>query len=446
MRVKCESCAAGYTLPESKLKAGRRVQFACRRCGNRIVVAVPAEAQTPRRVEAVRSRIGVGSSSVVAPARAADSPIARPAQRSTGGARREPRRDPVGRHLTTGGAVRTTPEIKWFVANPDGSYEKMPTSEVKTAIETGHVGAEVLVWRKGWAEWRPAGQAEEWAPSFAALPRQPRAAAVHQAAAPRPVTATRVVEAVAEAPQTEAVAAAQAVAPVASVVVNVPKVTAPAAAGGDATQTDGIAAVDHVAELPVVAASLRDDAEPQRVVSSSVGRTDPAQKAVSLPIVRIKAEERAKGRRPSGILQRREVPGRGSSRAAPASGGRFAAGTAATGTPMDSGAAAGEDADSSWAPATDTYIGPRDRFTRRIGSEEQRQELLARVDLERSLLRQLRLWQWIALGCACAAIVAFGLTVYALIHLRLSEGELDTLRARTRRAAVVAPEAPAVLP
>ncbi len=96
--------------------------------------------------------------------------------------------------------------------------------------------------------------------------------------------------------------------------------------------------------------------------------------------------------------------------------------------------------DSAWAPATDTYIGPRDRFTRRLGSDAQRQELLAQVDRERSMLRQLRFWQWIALGCACAAIVAFGLTVYALINMRIAQSELKHLRAEgADRAAITSP-------
>ncbi len=43
MHVRCSHCHAGYTLPAEKLSPGRRVQFACRHCGQRIVVQVPGE-------------------------------------------------------------------------------------------------------------------------------------------------------------------------------------------------------------------------------------------------------------------------------------------------------------------------------------------------------------------------------------------------------------------
>ena len=462
MRVKCESCAAGYTLPESKLKPGRRVQFACRRCGNRIVVAVPAGDAVANRVGgrgAAQERAEAGSARQSQPA-------ARPhsSQQETGGARRGPRRDPLGMRLATGGDQKAAPEIKWFVANQDGSYRKLATSLVGAGIRAGEIGPEVLLWRKGWAEWKAAGEAPEWSKHLGdaqalardgtttSRPSQDTAESepveAEQAVdAQAPVTATRLVT-LAARPTREAAAAPQAEAPqeaaaeaVAEAVAEAIAEPVPAPAAGpvpapaDAEAEPG---PDQQTSTPWAA-----DSAPQRVVSSSIGRTDPKQKAVSLPIVRAKeVEQPSARRRASGLRSRRQTAAPGQPRPA-GSGGRFAPRRPPSGTPIDGRAELGEGSDSSWAPATDTYIGPRDRFTRRIGSEEQRMELLARVEREHSLLRQLRLWQWIALGCACAAIFAFGLTVYMLIELRLTAGDHDSYRAHSKRAPAVAPVLPA---
>ncbi len=454
MRVKCENCAAGYTLPASKLKPGRRVQFACRRCDHRIVIAVPeAAASAP----ASRSRVGASPEVTGARAPQPASSIRRgvgtggePARRTTGGAkRRVPRRDPAGRHLSTrtpratgakASAPKTTtePQVKWFVANPDGSHQRMLETEFRAKIESGDIGGDALVWRKGWPEWRPVDQAAEWQPVLARL------AATHAARITGPkkedepaaaeISSTRLVQMVEEQEPEPTPEPEPALEP-----------------GPEPEESPSLdVAADSDPELEEDA-ELPDDAlltaEPEaKAPVEGLEHLKHSQRAVSLPIVRVPTSGKAVAAvRPKPLRSLRQTTSPNDSslqrKAAPSSS-RFATGRPATGTPIDG--PQDEDAlDSAWAPATDTYIGPRDRFTRRLGSDEQRQELLARVDRERSVLRQLRFWQWTALGCACAAIMAFSLTVYAMISLRIAESELKHLPAqRPAPTAVTSPDAP----
>lgn len=550
MRVKCESCAAGYTLPASKLKPGRRVQFACRRCGHRIVVAVPAPEDAAR--SASRSRIsgteqvtgsrqrgpasslragratggatGTGGGGAVVRPRGGgahqarrktgggERPVSGAASRTTGGEdKRGPRRDPLGRHLsarkpqTTGKPKGDTEtQVKWFVAHSDGSHRKMLGPELKVAIQSGELDGDALIWRKGWPEWRPASQAAEWQPLLSRLSaervarvaRQKQALASSSQSAARPavqrmgvdtapdpepepvqreVSATRMVQVVDDAqasdPQaTRSTEPAPEAAQQKAAVIEERRQPARQDRGHAESGTDAAAAPE-----PATRAEARQPAEPAEPAEESTsldvaarvedelpedallqqGSMDAeageqplsqddlqkSQRAVSLPIVRVKTGGQAVvAGRSAPLRSRRDTasPKETAAQRRRTPSGRFAAGRPASGTPID-GQHDPDSLDSAWAPATDTYIGPRDRFTRKLGSDEQRQELLARVEYERAMVRQLRFWQWIALGSACAAIFAFGLTVYALISLRITEGEMKNLRSQVSRPAITAP-------
>ncbi len=410
MRVTCGNCQAGYTVPDDKLSAGRRLQFNCRHCGERVVVE-PIVAKRP-------------ASGAIAPTAAS----------------REPR---------------------WFVAGADGSYQKLAESEARSLIEAGALSGETLVWRKGFGEWAPASQTEPWAsllierqrmaqppaaqpqPPAARAP-QPQVASAH-AAAPRPATQQPAsprqssvragVAPVAVAPHAAAphAIAPHAIAPAASAV---PAGTAPdigepmsrAEAGAASPRPDaslgrrrrritdrGLAAPSAGAN----AGEAGDEVAGRSVVGMTAQRG--AQRAVSLPIVR-------PSRGPSGshmaqVSQASQAGQAGpANRANPANHGRsaqrFSPSAQAHGTPMDANQA---DDGTAWAPATDTYIGPRDRFTRRLGSELEREALLGQVDRETKLRRDLRRWQWVALGTACIATLAFSLAIFALMNQRDAE-------------------------
>ena len=147
MQVKCGQCNAGYTLPAERLVPGRRVQFACRHCGERIVVQVPNDP------------------AVVA---AEVAPVV---------AQRRPH-DPLARVLAEPQVEARPDEPRWFVAAPDGSHRKLAESELEAEIRSGAVTPETLVWKKGLAEWLPAAGVERWQPSLAAVVAPPDAATV----------------------------------------------------------------------------------------------------------------------------------------------------------------------------------------------------------------------------------------------------------------------------
>jgi hypothetical protein len=118
MRVQCEQCASTYTLPDSRLTPGRRVQFQCRHCHHRIVVAVPELAES-------------GEVSTPHPSPA-------------------PTRQPQA----------ATPAM-WFVVLGDGQ-QRLAAEAVQAAIGAGTIGPDTLMWRKGFGEWKRAVEIPEW--------------------------------------------------------------------------------------------------------------------------------------------------------------------------------------------------------------------------------------------------------------------------------------------
>ena len=403
MRVKCHSCAAGYTLPESKLRAGRKLQFSCRRCGARIQVEVPEQGQDGADTELARSRLGSSLSGLSERPRFAPAvkdgaqPASTGARRRVSGTQRQAPSapsEPVVRNedaLTAVPAARESTDavrqreesrlqdsvtatrseqaVRWFVANEDGSYKKWRGADLEVAINGGLVGAETLVWRKGMAEWLPADETDEWRALY-----EQRGDA--KPAAPEPPAEREAAE--------EAVEPTQAMSTL------------------DAADSAGHATVADSHD-PVAA----DDAA-ATVAGTSRPATD--QRAVSLPIVRPRSGQRSPRRERS--TGRAMADTHQPATHEPAAGASGFADDRSGGTPIDPGAGG---QDKRWAPATDTYTGPRGRFTHRIGSESERAALLAHVDREQNLNRALRRWQWIALGTAGAALIAFMLAFYALI-------------------------------
>ena len=329
MRVTCEQCNAGYTLPKRKLKPGRSVQFDCRHCGHRIVVRVPLEAEP---------------------------------------------------------AVKAT---VWFVAQAQGSYAKQTEAEVRAAIGSGSLKGSTLVWSKGQKEWTPVSDTEMW--------RQERTLA--QAKPSQPIEA----EASGPAPESAAPTA---------------ELDTPAGAPAE-TQIANASGVQ-----PTNAAS------PSSIVGAGESSAD--QRAVSMPIVRVRegAEDNDRQQAPRGAAHERAVRADSPSSPSNSHGAgqpheRFAPGARPTGTPVDTGdpntALNGDSA--VWSPATDTYIGPRNPHTFRIGSEQERQSLVAHVELEQALRTQIRRWQMVTVAATLVATLAIALAVYGWVSMRSAKAE-----------------------
>ena len=436
MQVKCGQCNAGYTLPAERLVPGRRVQFACRHCGERIVVQVPQEGAD----HAASSAAAAASS---APERRGPDPLARPLA--------EPK-------------VEARPdEPRWFVAAPDGSHRKLAESELEAEIRTGAVTGDTLVWRKGLAEWLPAASTDRWQPLLSSLFVAPDAATVDD-----PALAAA---AIAASPSSQRMRRQTDLAFASPL----PAGPGPGVAddsyhdslGGDAETRWGIAAVgDDAAAEP-----SEQEAAPAASQIAGLSGGDTSQAAVSLPVVRAARLDAPSAQRSRDRLSERRMPSAGHRLAAhrAESGGRAPghdprltqsvnlgpvgghgarhplaggpamapAAMAPSGPPPHvresggqgrDGAEAGSDG--LWAPATDTYVGPRDNFTRRLGSSSERELLLAHVERERNGQRELRRWQIATLGASCVAIIGLAIAGAAMLHARRTQQALAACTAQ----------------
>ncbi len=148
MRVGCEHCGAAYSVADEKV-AGRRLKLRCKKCGEPIVVdgAVLASAAAPP-----------------------DEPDAVEAP-----AAREPVRAPQP-------IVASEPDAAWHVAVGDASQGPYTLDELAGYRADGTIGADTLVYRQGWSDWRLAAQVPEL--EHAAAPRR-------SAAPPRPAPVPR---------------------------------------------------------------------------------------------------------------------------------------------------------------------------------------------------------------------------------------------------------------
>ena len=53
----------------------------------------------------------------------------------------------------------------WYYATADGQHHgPLPTGEMLALAARGTIGADTLVWREGYAQWRPLAEAGELAP------------------------------------------------------------------------------------------------------------------------------------------------------------------------------------------------------------------------------------------------------------------------------------------
>lgn len=391
MHVRCSHCHAGYTLPAEKLSPGRRVQFGCRHCGQRIVVQVPGE-----------------------------EPVAAP-------------------------SPAPADEPRWFVAAPDGSYRKLAESELEAAIGAGEVAADQLVWCKGFEEWLPAGQSERWRALFGRDQTSVDAPAAPEPGAVRRRERRRTEMGVGEAavPEQESMPEATRMADVLHTPAKVPSFAVATEAPTIADDPEVSAAVLPRSETESTASM---DALPEEDAGdiagstiAGVGTSDAGQAAVSLPIVRTAARaESAPIRRDSGLHRARpRLSPRQNSSAAPAPAPAPAPVPTAAAAPRPAQPPPGQEGN--WAPGTDTYVGPRDNFTRRLGSAAERDALLMQVELGKQQGAELRRWQAVTVAACGVAFVALLLAAWAMLERRAASHALQACQHGAPAATVAAP-------
>lgn len=391
MHVRCEHCHAGYTLPAEKLTPGRRVQFNCRHCSQRIVVQVPA-------AEPVAE----------APTPAAD-------------------------------------EVRWFVAAADGSYRKLADSELERAIAAGEIDAQQLIWSKGFDEWLPVSETARWRERFGAVDAPAPADATSHDARPvsEPAAADQVPRRVR---RTTEVGLGEAAA-TGSEPLGEPIHRAAAQPEPEATQlADALSPEpEDVTREQAVAGGDDDDGLGQSTIAG-VGSSDASQAAVSLPIVRAAPPP---GRADSGLHRvRPRLSPRGAARRSglqesrpspavqqPVADAHSAHGHAQPHPAAHPGSAEG---DLAWAPATDTYIGPRDNFTRRLGSAAERDALIAQVEAGRRHRSEIQRWQAVTIAACGVAFLALLLAAWAMLDRRAATAALHACQHPPSTQAAVA--------
>jgi hypothetical protein len=387
LRVKCDNCGSSYTLPDSRLVPGKRVQFLCRNCQHKIVVEVPAES------------VDAGATSVASVVRPpsgghAPQPVAQPAARPRPAAAPVPaNRVPVrgtadppatgaAPHLRQPPPARTSQpvpvNVMWFVASNGGQQQRMSADGVKAGIENGTVHADTLLWRKGYAEWTRAAETAEWG-SHVGRPVH-RAQPAAQAAAGEHLS-----------------------------------VQVAAAASLHCTSSSQVAVA-----LPVVRAPLGEDA-PHPVASTEAyhasNRPEPSPRA------RLTHEMAGGAARPAAVPDRAPRPYLA----------REPHGEALN-------------AQSRWSPATDTYTGQKGKFTRRISDEAMAAARLPDTDVgppdaETDVDPIARPWRMLAFGALFAAFAALTVSVLVVMRWRATVADLDECRARPASppAAVASP-------
>lgn len=390
MHVRCEHCHAGYTLPAEKLTPGRRVQFNCRHCSQRIVVQVPA-------AEPVAE----------APAPAAD-------------------------------------EVRWFVAAADGSYRKLADSELERAIAAGEIDAQQLIWSKGFDEWLPVSETTRWRDRFGGVAAPaPADATSHDA---RPAAEAAAAESVPRrVRRTTEVGLGEAAATGSEPLGD--SLQGAAGPEPEATQlADAVAPEPEDVTREQAVVGGEDDASLGQSTFAGVGSSDASQAAVSLPIVRAapppgradsglhRVRPRLSprgGARRSGLHESRPSPAAQQPAAEPHSGHAHA-------QPHPAGHPGGAEGDLAWAPATDTYIGPRDNFTRRLGSAAERDALIAQVEAGRRHRSEIQRWQAVTIAACGVAFMALLLAAWAMLDRRAATAALQACQHPPSTQATVA--------
>ena len=65
------------------------------------------------------------------------------------------------------GLSQEKPETSWYLARDGQQFGPLSDAEMKKFNELGHLQSTDLVWRKGFPDWRPAGEVFEIAPRSA---------------------------------------------------------------------------------------------------------------------------------------------------------------------------------------------------------------------------------------------------------------------------------------
>ncbi len=87
------------------------------------------------------------------------------------------------------------PDIQWYIARDGKQHGPLSDVEMRTFVAQGHLKPTDLIWRPGFADWRPAPAVFPFqAPEPAAAPLPPRAPAPRPTAAPARATTPAVVE------------------------------------------------------------------------------------------------------------------------------------------------------------------------------------------------------------------------------------------------------------
>jgi hypothetical protein len=60
--------------------------------------------------------------------------------------------------------MRPEEPIEWYMARDGQQYGRLSDAEMKKFHELGHLQASDRLWRKGFADWRPAGEVFDIAP------------------------------------------------------------------------------------------------------------------------------------------------------------------------------------------------------------------------------------------------------------------------------------------
>lgn len=393
MRVQCDQCGSSYTLPETRVAPGRRLQFQCRHCDHRILVQVPlAAAAVP--VPALAPAQPASSQQYGAPGHASAAAAA-------------------------GSAAAPSSRVLWFVSSPSGQQQRMDSDGVRAAVRDGTVSRDTYLWRKGLAEWQRAGEVPDFVDAFpSAAPAAPLADE------PLPTTANNVVE-----------------------FASIPVVAGAHVAGtasvhrGAGFQTD-----QRAIPMPIIRPSgpVSEDLERKDERRSAAGTglrqvqrpgsPSPARQAEAVPRRPTRNEAELKTAAFDVIDQDGDIDPKTSGRASQDRGSGDKAGA-------ESG---GVDKGGRWSPATDTYTGQRARMTRRV-DEGDRDTAVKWADEHRRLQdearrlegdlgemsRQLKGWQRVAVAALGSLAVVLLLTLVVAYQYRQAQNAADACAAKS---------------
>lgn len=399
MRVQCDQCGSSYTLPETRVAPGRRLQFQCRHCDHRILVQVPLAA--------------------------AAVPVAVPAPAQPASSQQYGAPGLASAAAAAGSAAAPSSRVLWFVSSPSGQQQRMDSDGVRAAVRDGSVSRDTYLWRKGLAEWQRAGEVSDFADVFPNT-----AAAPPPADEPLPTTANNVVE-----------------------FASIPVVAGAHVAGtasvhrGAGFQTD-----QRAIPMPII--------RPSGPVSEDLDRKDDRRSPAGTGLRQVQRPGSPNPARGAEPAPRRPTRNEAELKTAafdvidqedgfdPKTGGR-ASQERASG---DKGGAesGGMDKGGRWSPATDTYTGQRARMTRRVDegdrdtavkwADEHRrmQDETRRLESDLSeMSRQLKGWQRVAIAALASLAVVLLLTLVVAYQYRQAQNAAEACAAKS-----AAPEKP----